>query len=382
MNASSSGAGSEADDSNPGPGLTLDQRIVEELLDMARWAPSGDNTQPWRFEILGQRHWVVHGSDSRDDGVYDLDGHSSQMALGALLETLAVGASRYGLTVSWERRCGAAAGALAFDVRSHVSGCAVDPLAAFIRQRSVHRRALGTRALTAQEKQRLESSVGADHRVVWLEGLSMKARVAALMFRGAGLRLSMPEAYRVHRKVIQWRARFSEDRIPDQALGLDPVTLSVMRLVMHSWGRVDFCNRFLAADWLPRIEMEVIPSLACAAHFLIVANEPPSTTGQYVDAGRGMQRFWLTATMLGLQLQPQMTPLIFARYVRDGIRFSEAPGMAAKAQGLRRRWVDLVGEAAAERVVFMGRLGEGPPASARSTRRPLKDLMRTHHGGD
>lgn len=360
----------------------MDQRIVEELLDMARWAPSGDNTQPWRFEILGPRQWVVHGRDTRDDCVYDLDGHSSQMALGALLETLAVGASRYGLTVSWERRCGTAESALAFDVRCHVSGCAEDPLAPFIRQRSVHRRALGTRALTAQEKQRLESSVGPDYRVVWLEGLSMRAKAAALMFSSAGLRLSMPEAYRVHRKVIQWRARFSEDRIPDQALGLDPVTLRLMRLAMHSWGRVDFCNRFLAADWLPRIEMEVIPSLACAAHFLVVANEPQVTTDQYVDAGRGMQRFWLTATMLGLQLQPQMTPLIFARYVREGIQFSKAPGMAEKAQGVRQRLADLVGAAAADRGVFMGRLGEGPPASARSTRRPLKDLMRgQHHGG-
>ena len=28
---------------------------VEQVLDLARWAPSGDNTQPWRFDITGER---------------------------------------------------------------------------------------------------------------------------------------------------------------------------------------------------------------------------------------------------------------------------------------------------------------------------------------
>ena len=30
-----------------------------------------------------------------------------------------------------------------------------------------------------------------------------------------------------------------------------------------------------------------------------------------------MQRFWLTATSLGLQFQPEYTPLVFARYARE-----------------------------------------------------------------
>ena len=27
-----------------------------KILDLARWAPSGDNTQPWRFEIVADDH--------------------------------------------------------------------------------------------------------------------------------------------------------------------------------------------------------------------------------------------------------------------------------------------------------------------------------------
>ena len=25
--------------------------VLENILDQARWAPSGDNNQPWRFEV-------------------------------------------------------------------------------------------------------------------------------------------------------------------------------------------------------------------------------------------------------------------------------------------------------------------------------------------
>ena len=50
----------------------------------------------------------------------------------------------------------------------------------------------------------------------------------------AKLRLTLPEAYLTHRDVIQWHARHSDDRVPDQALGVDPLTTRLMQFVMAS----------------------------------------------------------------------------------------------------------------------------------------------------
>ena len=66
---------------------------IEQILDLARWAPSGDNTQVWRFEIVAPDQVAVHCYDTRDHVVYDLDGHPSQVAVGAMLETMAIAAS-------------------------------------------------------------------------------------------------------------------------------------------------------------------------------------------------------------------------------------------------------------------------------------------------
>jgi len=48
----------------------------------------------------------------------------------------------------------------------------------------------------------------------------------------------------------------------------------------------------------------------------VVAGGPATAAGidDHVQAGAAVQRLWLTATGLGLQHQPEMTPLIFAGY--------------------------------------------------------------------
>jgi sulfur-carrier protein adenylyltransferase/sulfurtransferase len=70
---------------------------IEQVLDLARWAPSGDNTQPWRFEITGDRSCIVHAFDTRRHCVYDLTGGPSQIAVGAMLETARIAATGLGL---------------------------------------------------------------------------------------------------------------------------------------------------------------------------------------------------------------------------------------------------------------------------------------------
>ncbi len=280
-----------------------DTRTIEAILDLARWAPSGDNTQPWRFEIIDDAHAVVHGFDTRDHCVYDLDGRPSQMSIGALIETAAIAASAHGLQMRSVRRLDVPETSPTFDLHFDADTEAqCDPLHEVIKQRSVQRRPFATTLLSAEHKAALEASIGSEHSVRWIEGGAARFATAAMLFRSARLRLVTPEAYRVHRDVIEWGARFSVDKVPDQALGVNQAMLVMMRFAMHSWQRVQFFNRFLAGTWMPRIQMDFLPALACGAHFLLLAAKPPLTVDDNILAGRAMQRFWLTATRLGLMI--------------------------------------------------------------------------------
>lgn len=349
---------------------------IADILDLARWAPSGDNTQPWRFEVIDDHRLIVHAFDTRDHCVYDLDGHPSQIAHGALLETLAIAASAHGLRAEIQRRPDAPESHPGYVVDLIPdSSLAPDPLLPHIRLRSVQRRPMRTTPLTPSQKQALQDVVGKLYTVRWFEGGAKRWRLAKLMFDNAKLRLTLPEAYPVHRDIIEWNARFSEDKVPDQALGLDAVTLKLMRWVMVSWRRVAFFNRYLAGHLTPRIEMDLLPGLFCAAHFAILADKAPETVDDYVAAGRAVQRLWLSATSLGLQLQPEMTPLIFSRYVREGREFSRQPGAVATAAVLAQRLSQQLPGESLSRAVFLGRIGDGRPAASRSLRLPLKRFL-------
>ena len=88
-----------------------------------------------------------------------------------------------------------------------------------------------------------------------------------------------------------------------------------------------------------------------------------------------MQRFWLTATSLGLQMQPELTPLIFSTYTLENRSFSAQPESLRLAQNVRGRLEALIGANKLEAAVFMGRIGAGPPAVSRSTRLALDRLI-------
>ena len=341
---------------------------IESVLALARWAPSGDNVQPWRFEISGRRRAVLSAHDAGRDGVYDLRGHARALSFGALLETVEIAASGLNLGARLRRLPHAP---LAYEVDLvEEPGSRPSRLLEAIPRRTVLRRPMRRRALTGVEKNELEASVAPDFQVEWVEG-ARRFAMARLNFINAGLRLSLPEAYPVHREVIAWRRRFSEAGIPGRSLGVDPVTRRLMEWGMGSWRRVSRLNR-AGGTLLPRLEMELLPGVFCAAHFFLLARQRPESLDDFVAAGRAVQRFWLTATSLDLFVQPEMTPLIFRNYHTDGVAFSRERWAEASARRIAAEF-DRIG-GSVDRAVFLGRIGAGRAPTSRSVRLPLDRL--------
>lgn len=353
-----------------------ERETLLKIFDLARWAPSGDNTQPWRFQIVGPDHVVVRGFDTRERVLYDFDGHASHMGHGALLETLRIAASGFGLDATWTLRVGSRDNNPVYDVLLRESpGSAPDPLFRHIEQRVVQRRPMSMTPLTVEQRQALAAAPGPAYQVQFLESLGDRLRVARLLWDNAYIRLTCPEAYEVHREIIEWGARYSKDRIPEQAVGVDPVTARLMRWVMQRWGRVEFFNRYLLGTIAPRIQLDFLPALGCAAHLLLRPREAPAALVDYVRAGVGMQRLWLTASALGLHLQPEMTPVIFRWYARAGRTFSALPAIGRRTLLLAGDFEALVGASEGSAFVFFCRVGRSVVPGSRSLRKDLSELL-------
>jgi hypothetical protein len=208
--------------------------------------------------------------------------------------------------------------------------------------------------------------------------LRQRLTLARLNARATDIRLRIPEAFRVHQKVLDWDRDLSPTGIPAKAVGLDAMTLRIMRWGFGDWRRLKRLNSMPGATSPTILQMDYLPAFNSAALFTISSTVPLGADRPDAETllrfGCALQRFWLTAEVHGISLQPALATLIFAHYGRQGITFTDDPGVRAKAKGLadvlQRR---LPG---AENWVFIGRIGhrERRAPHPRSVRRPLAEL--------
>ena len=357
-----------------------------EILYAARWAPSGDNSQPWRFEVTGENTIVMHLLREADNVYQYRDGEPTLLAGGAILENLRIAASAWGRRMEWRVADPPNGGAgHRIEVEFHpTEGFERDRLFAQLHLRSVDRTAYRTRRLTQVEKAALSAAASDALIVDWHESTESRWRMAKLGGLATDIRLRTPEAFAVHQKVIDWDRAFSPDGLPSRALGLAKMSLPLMQWAMRDWPRMRRLNQF-TGTWLARLQLDIIPGLASAAFFTMRLKEgvpgPENRLMALLRAGQGMQRFWLEASRLGLVMQPGLAILAFAEYGAREVPFTADPALRRKARTLADRFQSALG-AGPDEFVFVGRIGEPHPRLplTRSTRRSVAELSGpTHH---
>lgn len=355
-------------DSVPG-----DAPVIEKILDLARWAPSGDNDQPWRFEPRGEEQVRIHIRLQPGENIYEYaQGRPVWLALGGLLESLRLAGSVHGRHCHWDW---APAPARAIDV-TFIPAPNVRParLARYIKYRSVDRRPYRRSRLDARTKAALEAAWGDAFEVQWLESAAERWAATKLNMRATHIRLRIPECHRVHQRVIRFGRAYAEEGLPAAAVGLDPLTTRLMRWANATWWRTKLLNRWLGGARAASLQLDLLPGLSCSAHFAVRWRD--ETRGgdieDWLEAGRAMQRFWLEATAQNLVLQPSFAPIIFAHYAESGKADWEISGTTKEAGALSAQLHRNFG-AGADRLVFVGRIGRPRYRGShpRSLRRPI-----------
>lgn len=352
-------------------------KAIEAVLDIARWAPSGDNAQPWTFRITGDREVEVLVRRTNPNIYEYRHGEPTLISAGALLENIEIAAPAFGLKANWHY-AGSANGIdhIAVSFRD-IAAVSVPDLFDEITRRSVDRRPFRMRSLTGEQKGQLSQTLNQQMQVQWYDSLSERRRIAALGRLATVIRLTIPETFAVHRSIVDWENRESEHAIPSRALGLDPLTLQLTRWSMAKWSRTKFMN-MVGAPYFASLQMDFLPGVFCASYFAIRlvrrSNEPDAALVETIQAGQAIQRFWLTATKLGLVMQPCVAILAFCSCAAAGQEFTVLQKARSMANKLAVRAEGMFGKS--DDIVFLGRIGWPRSRShSRSTRLPLCRLL-------
>jgi sulfur-carrier protein adenylyltransferase/sulfurtransferase len=350
---------------------------LRSILEAARWAPSGDNIQPWRFQLRepDQVRIVFDAFDPANPYEYR-EGEPTRLSAGMLLEALRIAATLHGRTMEWRSVDDGAEPQVVEARFAPAPGLEPDPLYGVLPLRSTDRRTYKRRPLLARERATLAGTLGAGLQFTWYEGAANRLKFARLSACATRIRLRLPAAYEVHRRIIDWGDGDSPTGIPAGATGLWRPTLPLMRWAMRDWQRMTWLNRFGGAR-SAALQLDWAPALACAGFFTVAlapgaARDPQSL----LRIGGSLLRLWLAATRLGLALQPGLAILMFAHYGATGAPFTRDARLRREAVRCDRLLRALVGDDA-ERLVFVGRVGEprDTPPGQRSVRLSVPELL-------
>lgn len=347
---------------------------MQRILEAGNRAPSGENCQPWRF-VVHNETIEVHLLPDRGRSVYGWGQRASFLADGAAIENMVIAASaeRYGARVDYFPRPSDPEHVATITL-NHDALLSPDPLASVIEKRGTNRKAYETKPLSDNERSSMISAVEyADHVSLVLvderNAMRTLGRVGSTNEEVMLANRSLHEFFFTH---VNWTRREDEHKRVGfyiKTLELPPPAELVFKLIRH-WGvmrigNAVFFNRLIAA------QNAATNASASAIGVILI---PEITPIAFVQAGRTVERLWLTATALGLSFQPLAGIPFLRLQVHSGDTDLLTDNDARLINRAYERAAALSG-AGDRHIAFMFRIGHSDPPSARSVRFSLDEVV-------
>lgn len=344
---------------------------VEQILQAAILAPSGENCQPWRFVVKGDtiELWC---RPERDRSPYNWGQRGTYMATGAALENLSLAAQARGYAADIAYFPGTEYHVATITLtRDEEKGS--DPLADFIAKRVSNRKPYRADALTSETiaaLQRAADESGYGHLKIVTErkGIEALAKIGSV---NEGTMLANDSLHAFFFDHVSWTK--AEDDRKKMGFFIDTLELPPPARLAFRLIRRPRIMRILRRLGFPKaVAAQNAATYAAAGAIGIISGEG-TTPLDFVRAGRALERIWLTATAQGLSMQPLAGTLFLALSLQAG----ETAGLAdTDIKAITEASKELSRIADTEKpVLFMFRIGRSEPPTARASRFPLADSV-------
>jgi hypothetical protein len=284
---------------------------IEEILNYVIWAPSGDNTQPWRFEI-NKNEIRVFIVPERDTSLYNYNQNASLVAIGGLIENIKIAAPHYGYVVSSNFFPEEITSNLVATILLKKGTQQDDSLYPYIKERVTNRKPYETRPLSNEHKQYiLEIIDTVDNISVKLadepSNIESLANVASVNEKVV---LENRQLHHFLFSHITWNEEDDEKKkgFFVKTLELKGPQVVAFKLFRH-WPILKLFNKIGASDLVARDNAKIYKQ--SGAFVAIIAND--TSPFSFLKSGMLMQKFWLRATKLALGVQP-LTGVLFLHH--------------------------------------------------------------------
>jgi len=351
--------------------MELDFRM-QRMLEAAIHAPSGDNCQPWRFQVEHGSKVSVYTVAERAHSFFDFGERGTLLSVGAVLENMRIQAASDGLATDviyndGERKDGLQA---VVRLRSDPEVFIAPSMVKAMLRRTVNRRPF----LPVKVAQKKLLAMCADP----VEGVEISIidrrrhirQWARLIYLADRIRYSHPV---IHEELFS-KILFSKEMANKKRMGLEidrlgagPAAKSIMSF-LQPWERMKRLQKY----GIDKLLANQSRSLGLASGALVLVSVKENTRREWIRAGMQMERLWVAAEEQGLCVHP-MTVVLFLiqRFREEGVT-SFLPEHCTLLEEMDAELKKMTGDGTA---TMLFRVGTGLRMKGTAVRLPLESFL-------
>jgi len=319
----------------------MNKAIINKILEAAVQAPSGDNVQPWKFQVSENFTIIkLYNLPEKDNSYYNFNQMASYIAHGAVIENIEIASRQLGCQAQINLFPDTNEIDLVATIELSTTVAQDQPLYSAIFKRCTNRFQYKRIDVTEQVLAQLSGAVkNIDNASISLiyqqDGVNKLSKELMINDR---LVFERKDMHRFLFDKIRWNKKQIEqtmDGMPVETLGLNPVDKLTFPL-MRFWGFVKTANYF---------GLSRIIGLKCwwnfrTASILGVVSIKGNDKVAFVQGGRAVQRVWLESTVQGLSLQP----IIGLTLLINRLKNNELDGFSDKHRQFVQRSTEVLPE--------------------------------------
>ncbi len=278
------------------------QANIRKILDMAVYAPSGSNSQPWKFIVRDNAISII-ATPEKDHPVFNYRNRGTYVAHGALIENIIIAAPHFGYRPR----------VIAFPDKNNLlitaeiildkSDIAKSDLFDAIVKRATNRRPYKKNPLTKEEKTGLFRDMSSDGAIqyTFIENPEQIRQLGQAISANEIIMLENKKLHRAFFDELVWTQKEEEIKRTGlylRTLELDPPQAKALSLFKY-WPVMRFANILGMSRKIANENANVYS--ACSGMTVFFC---PDDDKEFIEIGRRMQRLWLRATAMGLSAQP------------------------------------------------------------------------------
>lgn len=342
------------------------EEIIKKILEVAVYAPSGENAQPWRFTIKDNQISLFNIPE-RDQSLYNHEQKGSYVAHGTLIENIIIAASQEGYQAKVSLFPDSNNRDLIAIITLEQSAQKNEPLYSYIKKRTTNRKPYKNIPLTSEQVNELQGvqKEGEQVEVILAQEKEKKEILGEAGSVNERVMFSNKFIHNFFFDHVNWTKEEEEKkRVGFYIKTLElPLPAQVAMKVFRHWPIMNAFNKIGLAKGIAKGNAKTYASSSAIVAVVANTDDPKNC----IAAGRVMQRLWLTTTKMGLSAQPLTGVLFFMKKI-----------VAGETKEFSQEHITLITDAYKKinaefgvqnkAVIVMMRIGEGGEPTARAVR--------------